>query len=90
MPEVAPVAVTGYLVDGEWLTTGAITDIYSPYDCSVAGRVVVASRANLERAIEASVRSFESTRRMSTFEKQGLSCAIEEIPDPKLLVMNIR
>jgi acyl-CoA reductase-like NAD-dependent aldehyde dehydrogenase len=72
MPEIAQVAVKGCLVDGEWLTAGALEDVCSPYDGRVVGRVVVAGRAEIERAIQASVKAFETTRRMSTYDKQTI------------------
>ncbi len=70
MPEAAQLAVSAYLVDGEWLTAGTVTEIQSPFDGSVVGRVAVASAAELERAIGAAVKSFQTTRRMPTYERQ--------------------
>ena len=35
MPEVAEVRVAGYLVDGEWLSRGEVTDVYSPFEFSL-------------------------------------------------------
>lgn len=70
MPEVAQATLAPYLVNGEWLTTGAVAEIRSPYDGTLVGRVATAGRTELERAIESSVRAFDVTRRMSTYDRQ--------------------
>ena len=47
-------------VDGEWYETGETTDVTSPYDGSVVGRVAYGGADDARRAIDAAARAMES------------------------------
>ncbi len=70
MPEVAEATSKGYFVNGEWVTKGRVVEIRSPYDHAVVSRVFEAEKSELEKAIEAAMQAFESTRRLSSYERQ--------------------
>src|SRR5438874_5836576 len=62
----------GFLLDGQWISGGAVAEIRSPYDQSIVGAVAVAARAHAEQAIAAAIRAFEITRRMPAFDRQRI------------------
>ena len=62
----------GFLLDGQWISGGAVAEIRSPYDQSIVGAVAVAARAHVERAIVTAVHAFQITRRMPAFERQRI------------------
>src|SRR4051794_10607932 len=66
------------LIDGEWLSYGKRVAILSPYDSSVIGEVFEASAGDLERAISASVRAFQQTRKMPASERQRILRQVAE------------
>ena len=69
MPEVmAP--TRGFFIDGQWSTSASVVDIHSPYDQKVVGSVAMAGEADVERAIAASVRAFDVTRKLAAYERQ--------------------
>ncbi len=72
----AAAAVRGYLLDGEWITADEPSVVRSPYDGSVVGSVSVAGAADVERAIAASVRAFELTRKLPPYERQRILLAV--------------
>ena len=76
MPESAVAAARGYLLDGEWITAGEPALVRSPYDGSVVGSVSMAGAAEVERAIAASVRDFENTRKLAPYERQCVLLAV--------------
>lgn len=69
MPEATATA-HGFLLDGQWVSNGHVAEVRSPYDQSVVGEVSMAGPRELERAISAAVRAFETTRHMASFERQ--------------------
>jgi acyl-CoA reductase-like NAD-dependent aldehyde dehydrogenase len=72
MPDVTSIAPRGFFLNGKWHTQGVCVDIHSPYDQSVVGSVTLAGRRELEHAIESAVVAFETTRRMSSYQRQGI------------------
>src|SRR5437868_3129418 len=62
----------GFLLDGKWITDGRTAEIRSPYDQSVVGLVVMATRQQVEDAIAAAVRAFEITRKLAAFERHRI------------------
>jgi acyl-CoA reductase-like NAD-dependent aldehyde dehydrogenase len=67
-----------FLLDGEWIGGGKPLEVFSPYDGSPAGVTYWATSEQLERAIAASVRAFETTRRMPAYERQRILRAISD------------
>src|SRR5207302_3964739 len=60
----------GFLLDGQWISGGAVAEIRSPYDQSIVGAAAVATRTHAEQSIAADVRAFETTRRLPAFVRQ--------------------
>jgi acyl-CoA reductase-like NAD-dependent aldehyde dehydrogenase len=75
-----PEALTnfGFLADGKWITEGDPVEILSPYDGRSVARVFRADAAHLEMAIRAAVRGFETTRKLSSHERQRCLRAVTE------------
>jgi acyl-CoA reductase-like NAD-dependent aldehyde dehydrogenase len=67
-----------FLLDGEWIAGGKPLEVFSPYDGSPAGTTYWSTSEQLDRAIAASVRSFETTRRMPAYERQRILRAISD------------
>ena len=67
-----------FLIDGEWVSAGAPLEVVSPYDGSPIGTTYWATSEQLERAIRASARAFETTRRMPGYERQRILRAVSE------------
>src|SRR5450432_4001309 len=63
---------SGFLVDGQWRTDGDRIDIHSPGTGRLAGSTYRATAADLELAIAAAVRAFETTGKMGGFERQRI------------------
>jgi acyl-CoA reductase-like NAD-dependent aldehyde dehydrogenase len=72
MPDVSTIAPRGFFLNGKWHTQGKSVDIHSPYDQSVVGSVTLAGRRELEHAIEAAVTTFETTRKMPSYQRQAI------------------
>jgi acyl-CoA reductase-like NAD-dependent aldehyde dehydrogenase len=62
----------GFLLDGQWINNGTVSEIRSPYDQRVVGAVGMATRAHAEQAVTAAVRAFEVTRRLPAYERQRI------------------
>src|ERR1700752_4568298 len=67
---IAPAAPPGFFMDGRWHDDGDLVEVRSPYDGSVAGRVVQGRREHAAAAIAAAVKAFGTTRRLPAFERQ--------------------
>ena len=68
----APAKTYPIYVAGEWQESGEPLEVRSPFDGSLIGTTYQASRQQLEEAIQGSVRAFEITRRMPTYERVAL------------------
>jgi acyl-CoA reductase-like NAD-dependent aldehyde dehydrogenase len=66
----------GFLLDGKWITQGESISIHSPFDGVVVGTTFRPSSADLEAAISSSVRAFETTRKMPSYERQRILRAV--------------
>jgi glyceraldehyde-3-phosphate dehydrogenase (NADP+) len=62
----------GILVNGEWRKTAERMEVRSPYDGKAVGETFRAGAAEMEEAIRASVRAFEKTARLPTYERAGI------------------
>lgn len=75
------------LIGGAWKEAGDLLEITSPATGEVVGRTYQADAATLEEAVQATVRAFEATRKLGTYERAailrkiaaGISAQQEEI-----------
>ena len=67
-----------FLLDGQWLSEGDPLEVRSPYDQSVVGTTCRASAAHVEAAVQASVRAFETTRKLAAYERQRVLRAVAQ------------
>lgn len=67
-----------YFVDGEWLSEGQPSEVRAPFDGSVLATVVRPTSRQVERAVEASVRAFEVTRKLPSHERQRVLRSVAE------------
>ena len=74
----SPVKSHPFLLDGKWIGEGKPLEVFSPYDGNPAGTTFWATSEQLDRAIAASVRAFETTRRMPAYERQRTLRAISD------------
>src|SRR5579885_775084 len=65
-----PVRTRGFYLAGRWIEEGTPVELHAPYDGTPLAEVFQATRDHAERAIEAAVRAFGSTRRLPAFERQ--------------------
>jgi acyl-CoA reductase-like NAD-dependent aldehyde dehydrogenase len=65
-----PVRTRGFYLAGKWTEEGTPVEIRAPYDGTPLAEVFQATRDHAERAIQAAVRAFGSTRRLPAFERQ--------------------
>jgi acyl-CoA reductase-like NAD-dependent aldehyde dehydrogenase len=73
-----PAKTWGFLLDGKWLTEGEAFEVHSPYDGSLVGTGYRATASHAESAVRAAQRAFETTRKMSAYERQRVLRAISE------------
>ncbi len=67
-----------FLLDGQWVSEGEPLDVRSPYDQSAVGTTHRASAAHVEAAVQASVRAFETTRKLPAYERQRVLRAVAQ------------
>jgi acyl-CoA reductase-like NAD-dependent aldehyde dehydrogenase len=67
--ETAQLGEFGCLVGGEWLKTGDVMAVRSPYDGALVGLVHRAGPAEIERAIAATVAAFQVTRKLPVWRR---------------------
>ena len=73
-----PVKTWGFFLDGKWLTEGEPFEIHSPFDHSVVGKGFLATAAHAEAAVRAAQRTFEITKKMTSYERQRILRAISD------------
>lgn len=73
-----PAREWGFFVHGKWVTDGDAIEVRSPYDGSVLGTVHRAAATHAEAAIRAAQHAFETTRKMSSYERQRILRAISD------------
>ncbi|HSA92139.1 MAG TPA: aldehyde dehydrogenase family protein [Terriglobales bacterium] len=78
MAEITTLAAKsfGYLLGGEWRTEGEAVEVRSPFDGSVVGTTFRAGPQQMEAAIAAAVRAFDTTRRLPAYERQRVLSAV--------------
>ena len=73
-----PVRTHGFYLQGKWIEEGTPVEIHAPYDGTPLAQVFQATREHAEKAIQAAVRAFGSTRRLPAFERQRVLRAIAQ------------
>src|SRR5579885_2234988 len=73
-----PVRTRGFYLAGKWLEEGSPVEIRSPYDGTPLAEVPQGTAEHAERAIQAAVRAFGSTRRLPAFERQRVLRSIAQ------------
>jgi acyl-CoA reductase-like NAD-dependent aldehyde dehydrogenase len=68
----------GFFLDGQWLSDGDTFEVRSPYDQSVVAKVHQPGAKHVEAAIRAAERSFETTRKLPSYERQRVLRAVSE------------
>ena len=76
MATVAPERVAPILLAGEWRETAERLEVRSPYDGSVVAVVAKASAADIDAAIAAAARAFETTRNMPAHQRSKILAAV--------------
>lgn len=66
------------LIGGAWKEAGEPLDVTSPATGEVVGRTFQADAATLEEAVQATVRAFEITRKLPTYERAAILRKISE------------
>jgi acyl-CoA reductase-like NAD-dependent aldehyde dehydrogenase len=73
-----PVRTQGFYLSGKWVGEGTPVEIRAPYDGTPLAQVFQATREHVEKAIQAAVRAFGSTRRLPAFERQRVLRSIAQ------------
>jgi acyl-CoA reductase-like NAD-dependent aldehyde dehydrogenase len=58
------------LVNGRWIARGEVSEVRSPYDGSVVGAVHLATKEDVEAAIQAAVAAFEITKKLGSYQRK--------------------
>src|SRR5213082_207475 len=75
---VTHASTQGFFLDGKWLEEGTPVEIRAPYDGTPLAQIFQATREHAEKAIQAAVRAFGSTRRLPAFERQRVLRSIAQ------------
>ena len=67
-----------FFLAGEWHQSEEWLEVKSPYNGEVVGITSVPTREQLERAVQAAVNGFETTRRLSSKERAGILTRIRD------------
>lgn len=71
-PTKSPPQEYGFFLDGDWVRDGELVEIRSPFDGAVVGVAHQANAVYAESAVRASQRSFETTRKSASYERQRI------------------
>jgi hypothetical protein len=74
----SPAKTWGFLLDGKWVGKGEAVEVRSPADGNVVGAGCLASASDAEVAVQAAVRTFETTKKMPAYERQRILRGIME------------
>jgi acyl-CoA reductase-like NAD-dependent aldehyde dehydrogenase len=74
MAEMTTTAVRtqGFYLQGKWKEEGTPVEIRSPYDGAPIAQVFQGTREHAEKAIQAAVGAFRTTRKLPVFERQRI------------------
>ncbi|MBV9625097.1 MAG: aldehyde dehydrogenase family protein [Acidobacteria bacterium] len=73
-----PVGTRGFYLAGKWMEEGIPVEIRAPYDGHPLAVVFQGTRQHAEKAVEAAVGAFGSTRRLPAFERQRVLRSIAQ------------
>jgi len=60
----------GCLINGKWVARGEVSEVRSPYDGTVVGAVHLATKEDVEVAIQAAVAAFEITKKLGSYQRK--------------------
>jgi acyl-CoA reductase-like NAD-dependent aldehyde dehydrogenase len=72
------VRTRGFYLQGKWIEEGTAVEIRAPYDGQPLAQVFQGTKEHVEKAIQAAVRAFSSTRRLPAFERQRVLRSIAQ------------
>jgi acyl-CoA reductase-like NAD-dependent aldehyde dehydrogenase len=72
MPSEVATIPRGCLVNGKWIARGEVSEVRSPYDGSVVGAVHLATKEDVEGAIQAAVVAFEITKKLGSYQRKAV------------------
>ena len=72
MPSEIATVARGCFINGEWVAQGEVSEVHSPYDGSVVGAVHLASKEEVEAAIQAAVAAFEITKKWGSYQRKAV------------------
>ena len=70
MPSEIAAVPRGCLINGKWIVRGEVSEVYSPYDGSVVGAVHLATKEDVEAAIQAAVAAFGVTKKLGSYQRK--------------------
>ena len=70
MPSEVAAIPRGCLINGKWIARGEVSEVRSPYDGSVVGAVHLATKEDVEAAIQAAVAAFEITKKLGSYQRK--------------------
>jgi acyl-CoA reductase-like NAD-dependent aldehyde dehydrogenase len=68
----AAIASYPFLLNGQWISEGQPSEVYSPFDQSVVGQIFHGDRSQVELAIQAAIRAFAITRKLASYEREQI------------------
>lgn len=68
----------GALIDGQWLKTGDAIEVRSPYDDALVAVIHRAGAKEIEAAIVAAVKAFETTRHIPAWQREEILLKISQ------------
>jgi acyl-CoA reductase-like NAD-dependent aldehyde dehydrogenase len=78
MPSQTATHPVGYLLNGQFVHRGPVSEVRSPFDHGVVGEVHQAQAEQVQSAISAAANAFQTTRRMASYERRDILLAIAE------------
>ena len=70
MPSEVAAVPRGCLINRKWIARGEVSEVRSPYDGSVVGAVHLATKEDVEAAIQAAVAAFEITKKLGSYQRK--------------------
>ena len=61
-----------FLIDGQWRTSDETLEVTNPYNGETMGKTYRPSPKDVEEAIQSSVKTFEMTKKMSSYQRSEI------------------
>ena len=61
-----------FFLDGKWVSEGEPLEVRSPFDRELVGTTIRPRASHIEAAIQATVRAYETTRKLPAYERQRI------------------